>query len=124
SVHYVAKIPERYKGPRYNSISTLKFEIQIRTIAMHSWAVISHYLDYKGDWDVPAHLKRALNALSGLFYIADEQFEHFYAAREESRLTAVAGLANNETDTEINLDTVVAYIERKFPDRKKSERYS
>jgi hypothetical protein len=41
---------------------------------MHCWAAVSHYLDYKGDWDVPVDLKRALSALSGLFYVADNEF--------------------------------------------------
>lgn len=38
----------------------LTFEIQVRTLCMHAWAVVSHYLDYKGDWDVPADLKLSL----------------------------------------------------------------
>src|SRR5260370_35528939 len=104
-LHYIAQIPERYKGPRYDKLSSLKFEIQLRTLAMHSWAVISHYIDYKGDWDVPAHLKRSLNALSGLFYVADEQFEQFYIARMQAKTVAKENAAQGAS--EINLDTLV-----------------
>ena len=88
SVHYACKIPSRYKGPRYENTAGVVFEIQVRTLCMHCWAAVSHYLDYKGDWDVPADLKRALSALSGLFYVADSEFEQFYSARIESKRKA------------------------------------
>ena len=45
SVHYVGKLPSNFSGPRYNDIKDLRFEIQVRTIAMHSWVTIMHYLD-------------------------------------------------------------------------------
>jgi len=112
SVHYIAQIPATYTGPRYDNIRSDKFEIQLRTIAMHSWAVISHYLEYKGDWDVPVQLKRSLNALSGLFYVADDQFEQFYAAREQSKL-----YMQQHQSGEINLDSLTTYLRSKFPDR-------
>ena len=65
SVHYVCKMPSRYNGPRYENTTGIQFEIQVRTLCMHAWAAVSHYLDYKGDWDVPVELKRSLSALSG-----------------------------------------------------------
>ena len=47
SVHYIGGLLTTVSGPRYDDLKELKFEIQLRTIAMHSWATISHYLDYK-----------------------------------------------------------------------------
>jgi ppGpp synthetase/RelA/SpoT-type nucleotidyltranferase len=67
SIHYTCRMPDRYLGPRYELTSGIVFEVQVRTLCMHAWATVSHYLDYKGDWDVPAELKRSLSALSGLF---------------------------------------------------------
>jgi hypothetical protein len=84
---------------------------------MHCWAAVSHYIDYKGDWDVPLDLKRALSALSGLFYVADSEFEQFYAARIASKQRAEQQPQSSESQ-EINLDTVAAYIADKFPDRR------
>jgi putative GTP pyrophosphokinase len=117
SVHYSCKMPSSYRGPRYENTADLVFEIQVRTLCMHAWAAVSHYLDYKGDWDVPAELKRALGALSGLFYVADNEFEQFYAARITSRERAERG-EEGVTTKEINLDTVSAFLTSKFPNRK------
>ena len=50
------------------------FEIQIRTITQDAWASISHYLDYKNEISIADELKKDFYALSGLFYIADTQF--------------------------------------------------
>lgn len=121
SVHYICQIPSSYKGPRYNRINNIKFEIQVRTICMHAWAAISHYLDYKSEWDIPDHLKKGLNALSGLFYVADEQYERLYDARQESREKAnESSGAAESSDAQINFDTVAALLERKYSDRQKS----
>lgn len=119
SVHYICKIPQKYTGPRYENIAGVAFEIQVRTLCMHCWAAVSHYLDYKGDWDVPTDLKRALSALSGLFYVADTEFEQFYAARLSSFQKAEQTPQPAQA-TEINLDTVRAYLEARFPDRRQS----
>jgi putative GTP pyrophosphokinase len=112
SIHYQCTIPDRYKGPRYDTTSGVPFEIQVRTLCMHCWAAVSHYIDYKGDWDVPLELKRALSALGGLFYVADNEFEQFYQSRmrslEEPKRPA----------DEINLDTISEYLKDKFSDRK------
>lgn len=116
SIHYICKMPSRYKGPRYDNTAGVQFEIQVRTLCMHAWAAVSHYLDYKGDWDVPVDLKRSLSALSGLFYVADTEFEQFYAARIESKRGAER-LASSSEPTEVNLDTVTAFLQRKFPER-------
>jgi GTP pyrophosphokinase len=120
SVHYVCKMPERYTGPRYENTRNLQFEVQVRTLCMHAWAAVSHYLDYKGEWDVPEELKRALSALGGLFYVADSEFEQFYAARLASKLQA-ENKPLQEQDQEINLDTIASFLVQMFPDRSHSD---
>jgi putative GTP pyrophosphokinase len=114
SVHYKCKMPSTYQGQRYEKTANVTFEIQVRTLCMHCWAAVSHHLDYKGDWDVPAELKRAL-ALGGLFYVADDEFEHFNAARLASKKSTEA--ASKPLEQDINLDTISAYLRKKFPDR-------
>jgi putative GTP pyrophosphokinase len=116
SSHYSCKMPKRYQGPRYENTSDTVFEIQVRTLCMHAWAAVSHYLDYKGDWDVPSDLKRALSALSGLFYVADNEFEQFYAARVDSQKRADKAIDPNKVE-EINLDTLTTYLATQFRDR-------
>lgn len=117
STHYICKLPGHYKGPRYEKTSGVEFEIQVRTLCMHAWAAVSHHLDYKGDWDVPEELKRALSALGGLFYVADNQFEQFYSTREKS-IAEAAKKVGPEKEQELNLDTLVQFLAQKFAHRK------
>ena len=116
SNHFIVKLKDVYNGPRYNFIKDLVCEIQIRTIAMDAWATISHYLDYKTEHDVPKELKKDFYALSGLFYVADTHFELFYKERDESKQNAEKDIIENK-DIEINLDTLSAYLQDKFPDK-------
>jgi len=53
SEHFVCKLKSDICGPRYNDIKDLKFEIQLRSLCMHSWAALSHHLQYKSEMDVP-----------------------------------------------------------------------
>lgn len=122
SVHFVAAIKKEYSGPRYDQILDLPFEIQVRTIAMHAWATVSHYLDYKAEMDVPKDLRRDFYALSGLFYIADTHFEMFFKLGQASRekMIKLFEKAKPKLDQTINLDSLTAYLHKKFPDRKHS----
>jgi putative GTP pyrophosphokinase len=106
-----------YSGPRYERIQNRTFEIQLRTLCMHCWAAVSHHVDYKGDWDVPANLKMALSALSGLFFVADNEFEQFYAAQLASRELAERTSKETDGQVEINLDTASALLARLYPKR-------
>jgi len=122
SVHFTSMMKDEYVGPRYNSITKMAFEIQVRTIAMDAWANVSHHLDYKSDKDVPSDLKRDFYALSGLFYVADKHFEMFYGASKQSQ-EEMSELFEEATpqakaEQEINLDSLTAYLQTKFPDRK------
>jgi ppGpp synthetase/RelA/SpoT-type nucleotidyltranferase len=116
SIHYICMIRPDCSGPRYRDISGHSFEVQARTLCMHAWAAVSHHLDYKGDWDVPKELKKSLQALSGLFHVADSQFEQFFLTREKyKRKTARIGLVGHK---DLNLETLYEYSRKKFPDKK------
>jgi ppGpp synthetase/RelA/SpoT-type nucleotidyltranferase len=119
SVHYLGKLPSDFSGPRYNDIKGLRFEIQVRTIAMHSWATISHYLDYKSPHSIPSELRKDFQALSALFYLADSHFELFFRKGQESKqvVEEKAKKASGIASEEINLDTLSTYLKNKFPDR-------
>ncbi len=119
SVHYVGKLSSDLSGPRYNGIKGLRFEIQVRTMAMHSWATISHYLDYKSPHSIPSELRKDFKALSALFYLADSHFELFFRKGQESKqiVEEKAKKASGIASEEINLDTLSTYLKNKFPDR-------
>jgi len=120
SDHYTVMLPKTCSGARYDSIKTLKGEIQARTISMHAWATVSHHLDYKQDVDIPSNLKKDFYGLSGIFYVADSLFEQFRIARSSALEPVVANAKKDEFDlkTEMNLDTMPAYLGWKLPDRK------
>ncbi len=123
SIHFIAKLRNEYNGPRYNNIKDIEFEIQIRTITMHAWAAISHYIEYKRADDTPQPLKKALNALSALFYIADDQFERFI---DESRIfrneaDEIINSKNHNDVIPLDLDTFSAVLKNVFPDRDDNE---
>ena len=119
SVHLICQFPKHFSGPRYDDIKGLQFEVQIRTIAMHAWAAISHFIDYKHEAAVPADLRKSLNALSALFYLADTQFETFAREAQQSRRVAEEAINTQATSTELslNLDTLKAVAGRIFPQR-------
>ncbi len=123
SVHYVGKLPQHYRGPRYDDLKDLRFELQVRTIAMHAWDSVSHYIDYKSEHAVPSELRRDFYALSALFHLADSQFEALNQARQQvqQRVEQQALEPIGVVDEEINLDTLSAYLKRKFPDRRHSD---
>ena len=123
SDHYVVELPDYCKGPRYDDIKGLPCEIQVRTILMDAWASVSHHLDYKQELDIPLELRANFNALSGLFYVADTNFELFKKGIEEERerLLREAKKGTIDYDSEINLDTLVTYLRQTFPDHEKSD---
>ncbi|AMK22418.1 MULTISPECIES: GTP pyrophosphokinase [unclassified Sphingobium] len=118
SIHFICEMKKAYSGPRYDAIRGMRFEIQVRTLCMHAWAAISHYLDYKAEWDIPDHLKKGLNALSGLFYVADVQYEQLYSSRQISKEQSDTASPTESEDQPINFDTVFSMLRRIFPDRK------
>jgi putative GTP pyrophosphokinase len=123
SVHYIGILPKIFSGPRYDDIHGLKFEIQLRTIAMHAWATISHYIDYKSPLAIPSHLRKDFNALSAMFYIADEHFEMFFKSSEEAKQLAEGKTFTLKTEmVEINYNTLVAYLLDKYKGRKHSSK--
>lgn len=125
SVHFDVTMREEHKGPRYDPIARLPFEIQVRTIAMDAWANVSHYLDYKSDKDVPSELRKDFYALSGLFYVADRHFEMFYdiSKKSRTRMEELFEKASSEVqaEQEINLDSLTAYLIARLPEREESE---
>lgn len=88
STHYVCELPpKRAQLPEYERFSSLKCEIQVRSILQHAWAEIEHDLGYKTTEAIPAPMKRRFSRLAGLLEIADDEFQrlrdelHTYAAQ-------------------------------------------
>lgn len=122
SQHFEACMPAHHRGPRYEGLSGIRLEIQVRTLLMDAWANVSHYLAYKNETSIPGELRRDFNALSGLFYVADTHFEMFFDETRTVRENADQRLVEAEGDIPLNLDTLVAFLQQRYPDRKHDER--
>lgn len=124
SIHYVCRLHADNKGPRYDHLKDLVFEVQIRTIVMDAWANVSHYLAYRGEASIPSELRRDFFALSGLFYVADQHFEMLTRAAAESQVSAEAVIdaSADEGALDLNLESGLALLHAKYPDRQHSSR--
>lgn len=125
ALHYVVRLKRTHAGARYDDLREVFCEIQIRTILQDAWAIVAHHLSYKHESDIPKELRRKLNALSGLFETADDQFEQINFARVEYQVKVKKDISENtelSLDVDINLDNLLGYLSWKFPDRKPSTR--
>ncbi len=123
ALHYLIKIRSNLIGARYDELREKTCEIQIRTILQDAWALVAHHLSYKQESDIPKELRRKLNALSGLFETADDQFEsirHIRTNYQEKLQPLLTQGVITETE-EANVDSLNAYLSSRFPDRRNSD---
>lgn len=72
SLHYICYFSSESGYPE--EICNRKFEIQIRTILQHAWAVIDHDIGYKSEFGLPREYERGFSRVAGLLEIADDEF--------------------------------------------------
>lgn len=75
-------------------------ELQLRTICQDNWSELSHAIAYKSEINIPLCIKREINALSAVFELADNQFQH------------IQNLINQLPDT--NPIRIMNYLEKMF----------
>lgn len=124
STHFIAKIKDSWTStPNYRGLNNLKFEIQVRTILMHSWAEIEHKLAYKSEIDIPKDLRRKFSFISAALEDADIKFEEIKNAISENKSKLIIKAKENQTfdkSIELNLDNLQAFLDYAFENR---ERY-
>ncbi len=121
SFHMIAKIPiSRSPTLLDDSYSNFKFEIQIRTILMHAWAEIEHKLAYKSEDQIALSMRKEFAFLSAKLEESDFQFERLRddsdRIRKEIRMKVEEQQISGKDD--LNLDSLRALLESKFPERK------
>jgi ppGpp synthetase/RelA/SpoT-type nucleotidyltranferase len=74
SLHKVFRLPRRRASLfEWSAFSGMVFEVQVRTVLQHAWAVTSHRLQYKRGGAVPPEQRRKLAQIASLLELADEQ---------------------------------------------------
>lgn len=72
SLHYIASLKKEEGYPE--ELTSKRFEIQIRSILQHAWAVAEHDTFYKTEFGTPKELVRGFARLAGLLELADAEF--------------------------------------------------
>lgn len=117
SLHYIVRPPESWLAlPTLDGCEDLRVEIQIRTLAQHTWAEASHKLQYKQEKDVPEALRRGLFRASALLELIDLEFGRVLVERE--RLTRSASYITG--DSPLNGDTLARILDEALPAESKS----
>ena len=118
--HYIVTLGPEFSGTRYEGISSLKCEIQVRTILQDVWSQISHHLVYKHEDAIPKDLKRDVNSVMSLLEVAQGVFDSVKDQQDQKRNYLSAISHENEDQQEflsqpIDHDTVIAYAKWKYP---------
>ncbi|TWC00226.1 ppGpp synthetase/RelA/SpoT-type nucleotidyltransferase [Bradyrhizobium macuxiense] len=114
---YIVRLGPRYAGGRYEGITDIDCEIQVRTFLQDAWAIINHQLVYKNEESTPQRLRRDLNNVASLLEIAQGIFDSV----KEKRSAYVSEIQRKENDQSaflaqpLDFDTVMAYSRWKFP---------
>jgi putative GTP pyrophosphokinase len=111
SLHFVVALSSRRAElPEWKTYAGMNAEIQIRTVLQHSWAAVSHALQYKREGDVPRALRRRLFRLASLFEIADQEFVGIRDAAEELRVESKKALRGDKSLVSIDAPSINDFI--------------
>lgn len=106
----------------YNKLKGLNAEIQIRTIVQHSWAEVSHKLNYKDEENVPTEFQEMLANISSTLSLVDNLYSNLRKEKEELKNKLKS--KNKKTfplDQEINIETLTTFLDIFFADRDNSD---
>lgn len=113
SQHFVVEIPAAWlQLPTWRDLGGMRIEIQVRTLAQHIWAAVSHKLQYKQELGVPPPLRRAIHRASALLETVDVEFDRLLEARD---IYLNNKGVSADPDEPLNVDLVEAILTKVFP---------
>lgn len=121
SIHYIIEIPQNwFDTPGFNGLPNFQIEVQVRTLAQHLWAEVSHNLQYKSEESIPAQLRRNIFRLSALLEIVDEEINKALLSRKKYRKDFQL---NSDDNIELNSDSLEIILSDVFPKHKDENEY-
>lgn len=119
SQHLIVKLPKEWlRVPSFSALGDLHIEFQVRTLAQHIWAAVSHKLQYKNEQGVPPPIRRTINRASALLETVDLEFDRVLAERESYVISAAT--EDNE-NAALNVDSLAALLDAELPKENKSD---
>lgn len=97
----------------WQQFSGLVVEVQVRSVLQHSWAAISHKLDYKSTSQAPAKLRRQLFRLSALLELADDQFTIVRNSINKINAEYKEEVQQGELNISLNLNSLLQYMKER-----------
>ena len=108
SQHFVVQLKDDWLSvPRYSDLGGMKAEVQVRTLAQHTWAAASHKLQYKSGEGVPPPLQRTIYRVSALLETVDLELDRVLAERSEY-LSSDFEKANESNKLNVELVRLIA----------------
>ncbi len=111
-IQFVVRLPKTLLSDP--ALARFRFEIQLRTLAMDTWATISHLVDYKEASPLPADLGHEFYATNAMLWLADRTFDGVHRYRISCGVTASSPPSD---DDPLNDSTLGAYVVQRFPAR-------
>ncbi len=128
SDHYIIDLTDDYfTAQGWEKYRKLFFcEIQVRTLAQHTWAAVSHKLQYKKEPDVPTPVQRSIHRVSALLEIVDLEFERVLLEREDNRKRLAKERIWQETfrseePFDLDVDVLDLSLEQLLPETNRSK---
>lgn len=112
SIHFVVRPREAWLTvPTFSAFRAFQAEIQVRTLAQHTWAAASHKLQYKQEASVPPPVRRSIHRVSALLEMVDLEFERVLADRDDYRAT----ILTQQGSRRLNADVLEATLDAQLP---------
>jgi len=113
AIHIIARLPKDWlRVPKYSRFGALQFEIQLRTLSEHNYAVISSVFQYHQAGTVPPTIQRSLLRLAAILELVDLEVDR--VAREKLAYSAIA-LKDPRDDVRLNVDLISRILEGELP---------
>jgi len=111
SAHFVCALgAKRGSFPEYDSLGSLQFEIQVRTVLQHGWAELAHDRSFKFGPGLPTHIQRKLNLYAGMLEVVDGAFDTIAKEIDEYAKSLEGKTLDQISSEEITTLTLEKYL--------------